>query len=173
MSTVAFNLPEEQKPMKVTLDLGIPILRDFQYVAEQSPSEVRAESWESLFKDGVIQLLQVDLDSWSTWISELDDPSETVRHDKIEQSDLPDKEPYKIIQDIPVTVTRSGELDFVASFEKANIAIGGVDFHDAFQALVYEILDVFDFLTTNSDILGPEPEKQLALLNKHIVKTHS
>jgi len=173
MSTVAFNLPEEQKPMKVTFDSGVSALRDFHYVAEQSPSEVRAESWESLFKDGVIQLIQLDSDSWSTWISELDDPSETVRHGKIEQSDLPDKEPYKIIQDIPVTVTRSGELDFVASFDKANIAIGGIDFHDAFQGLVYELLDVLDYLTANSDSLGPEPEKQLTLLNKHIVKTHS
>ena len=62
--------------------------------------------------------------------------SDTVRYWRIEQTDIPPKEPYAVTMPIPVRVVREGELDFIASFEEASISIGGEGFHDAFQALV-------------------------------------
>ncbi|MBF6571247.1 MAG: hypothetical protein IVW54_20480 [Candidatus Binataceae bacterium] len=101
-----------------------------------------------------------------SWFSEFEDQGEW----KIEQEDLPEGEPYAIIRDIPVKITRDGVLDFTATFEDANISIGGIHQRDAFQALVYEILDLFDYLAANSNTLGPEPQRQLAVLSEHIVK---
>jgi len=89
---------------------------------------------------------------------------------EIEQGDIPPEEPYRIETPIPVKVTRHNELDFTASFDDAGIAIGGESFHDAFQALVFELLDAFDYLLASSSCLGPEPRKQLEVLSKHIVK---
>jgi hypothetical protein len=100
------------------------------------------------------------------WFSESEDQW------KIEQEDLPDGEPYTIIKDIPVKITEDSALDFVATFEDANISIGGIHKRDAFQALVYELLDLFDYLTANRDTLGPEPQRQLVVLSEHIVKAN-
>lgn len=106
------------------------------------------------------------------WQSEFENPYQRVRHCKIQQTDLPDGEPYQIIADIPVEVVRLNDLQHTATFKEGNLSIGGISYRDAFQALIFEILDVFDRFSADSDILGPEPERQLAVLNKYIVKAN-
>ncbi len=59
-----------------------------------------------------------------------------------------------------------------ASFEEASISIGGDGFHDAFQALVLEVLDTFDYLLSHCSDLGPWPEQQLAILKRHLAKAN-
>ncbi len=98
--------------------------------------------------------------------------SDTVRYWRIEQTDIPPKEPYAVTMPIPVRVVREGELDFIASFEEASISIGGEGFHDAFQALVLEVLDTFDYLLSHCSDLGPWPEQQLAILKRHLAKAN-
>ncbi len=88
---------------------------------------------------------------------------------KIADSDIPDAEPYHVLVPIPVTLVRHG-LDFTASWDEANIAIGGESFRDAFQALVLELLDAYDHFSTNQSQLGLEAERQFDLLKKHLVR---
>ncbi len=71
---------------------------------------------------------------------------------------------------IPVRIVREGELDFIASFEEADISISGESFRDAFQALALEVLDTFDYLLSHCSDLGPWPEQQLAILKRHLAK---
>lgn len=107
--------------------------------------------------------------NWSSQIERRD------RHEwswKISQNDLPEGEPYTVIEDIPVKIRKDGDLDFIATLEAAEISIGGVNPRDAFQALVYEILDAFDYFTAHQTTLGPEPRRQLSALNRHLVKVH-
>jgi len=103
-----------------------------------------------------------------SWFSAFNEQDEW----RVQQGDLPDGEPYTVVKDIPVKVIQDGSLDFIATFEDANISIGGINKRDAFQALVYEILDLFDYLTANHDTLGPEPQRQLAVLSGHLVKVN-
>lgn len=113
--------------------------------------------------------LAVTMDTWCLSPDPVELSNDPVRHWEIEQENIPKDEPYKILKPIPVTVTEHNDLEFVASLDAANIAMGGTTFHDAFQALVFEILDVFDHLSANADRLGPQPEKQLKLLRTHLV----
>lgn len=77
---------------------------------------------------------------------------------------------YKLIKKIPITMTQNGEHDFTASFDEANIAIGGISYDAAFETLVDEIIDTFDYLSYHENELGPGPEQQLIVLNKYIEK---
>ena len=88
----------------------------------------------------------------------------------IKQSDLRQDEPYHIKTPIPVTVTRDDAVDFTASFNEARIAISGENFQDALDALVNEILDVFDYLSEHRAELGVEPQRQLAVLCRYIAR---
>ena len=63
-------------------------------------------------------------------------------------------------------------LDFTATFDEAGISIGGESFRDAFEALVSEILDTFDYFTKHEAELGPEPQRQLAILRRYIGSTN-
>lgn len=74
---------------------------------------------------------------------------------------------YKLKRSIPCVVRRIGNLDFEASFEAANIAIGGTSWQDAFQALLPAILDTFDTLRIENH-LGPSAKRQLAVLSDYI-----
>ena len=77
---------------------------------------------------------------------------------------------YRILRPIPLEIKRDGGGNFEASFREANIAMSGSDSHDAFQALVAEILDTFDLLLSEPS-LGPDAAEQLQILRKYIGKT--
>lgn len=97
---------------------------------------------------------------------------DTIRYWRIEQTDIPPGEPYAVTVPIPVRMVREGELDFTASFEEADISISGESLRDAFQALVLEVLDTFDYLLSHCSDLGPWPEEQLAILKSHLAKAN-
>jgi len=122
--------------------------------------------------------MRIDSEYWTSFTvslalqsaSEFHDATSRTRDWLIEQSDLPSDEPYQILKPIPVRVRRDTDLEFTATFQQGNLSIGGTSYRDAFQALIYEILDVFDHFRVNKDSLGPGPERQLAILERHIVK---
>ena len=95
-----------------------------------------------------------------------------VREATIEQSDLPAGEPYLLKKPIPVRMMRGSELDFTANFDDAGVSIGGESCHDAFEALVNEILDAFDYLAEHQAELGQEPQRQLTVLRTYLGKTN-
>ena len=73
---------------------------------------------------------------------------------------------YLVLRPIPVRYERHAH-GTIASFVQANIAISGVDAQDAYQALVAEILDTFDFLTAEP-VLSESAAKQLNVLRDYI-----
>lgn len=89
---------------------------------------------------------------------------------EITQSDIPDGEPYQIIRPIPVKIEDDNEIEFTATFEAANIAIGGETPQDSFRWIVLEVLDTLDSLLSHGETLGPDAEKQLHTLSHYIVK---
>ena len=105
-------------------------------------------------------------------LSELENPNQPERRAKISQADLPAGAPYQIVKDIPVKVIREGDIDYIATFEDANISIGGTSYRDAYQSLICELLDVFDRFTEERSNLGPEPSRQLKVLAQYIVKAN-
>lgn len=74
---------------------------------------------------------------------------------------------YEVLQPIPYRVSRQGEQDFIATFEEGNIAISGVDPHDAYQSLLADILDTFDSLVA-APRLSPAAVRQLNVLREFI-----
>lgn len=146
----------------VTMTFNIWPSQDQEYVIPELIPPVKMElgSWESE---------KLIIEGW--WESELDIPADSTREWPIGQDDLPDGEPYQIIRDIPVTIRKHTDVEFTATFENANLSIGGISPRDAFQALVYEILDTFDYLTMHQTELGPELVRQLRVLSQHIAKT--
>jgi hypothetical protein len=96
----------------------------------------------------------------------------SIQQVTINQSDLPPGESHIIRTYIPIKLIREGPLDFTAAFDEAGISIGGESLHDAVEALVYEILDVFDYFTTHQAEQGPEPQRQLSVLRKYIGSTN-
>ena len=101
-----------------------------------------------------------------------ENPASATRDWQIEQDDLPEGEPYTIIRDIPVRINKDNEVEYTATFENACLSIGGISPKDAFQALVYEILDALDYMIAHRSELGPEPLRQLGILSQHIVKSN-
>ena len=89
--------------------------------------------------------------------------------ESIATSDL-HEDGYTVLRPILIEIERIGDTDFTASFKEANIAIGGLDRQDAYQALVAEILDTFDALTEEENNLGPDAATQLQTLRAYIVK---
>ena len=77
---------------------------------------------------------------------------------------------YSLLRPIPVEIKKIGHEDFEASFRTANIAIGGTDEQDAYQALVADILNTYDVLTAEQT-LGPDAAVQLRVLGGYIVRT--
>ena len=85
---------------------------------------------------------------------------------------MPPGKPYVIKTPIPIRLIRESPLDFTATFDEAGISIGGESLDDAVEALVNEILDVFDYFTEHQAELGPEPQRQLTVLRKYIGSTN-
>ena len=77
---------------------------------------------------------------------------------------------YRILQPIPVEIRRVGIGDFEASFREANIAMPGSDSNDALQALVAEILETFDVLLRERNLV-PDAVVQRQILSTYIVRT--
>ena len=77
---------------------------------------------------------------------------------------------YCILQPIPVEIRRVGIGDFEASFREANIAMSGSDSNDALQALVAEILETFDVLLREQNMV-PDAVVQRQILSTYIVRT--
>ena len=77
---------------------------------------------------------------------------------------------YDVAMPIPVTIERTDDYTYQASFDEANVAISGVDAHDAYQGLIAEILDTFDTLVREPR-LSPAPAAQLDVLRRYIVQT--
>jgi hypothetical protein len=96
-----------------------------------------------------------------------------VRYRLLTQEDLPQEESYQIIQPLEVKVSRRAATEHTAEIEAANLAATGQTFNEAFQNLVYQVLDVFDYLTENAERLGPGPASQLAYLRSRIASTNN
>ena len=77
---------------------------------------------------------------------------------------------YCILQPIPVEIRRVGTGDFEALFREANIAMSGSDSNDALQALVAEILETFDVLLRERNMV-PDAVVQRQILSTYIVRT--
>lgn len=79
-------------------------------------------------------------------------------------------EPYRVIRPIPVVIQPEGD-EFSASFFDANIGTADDTQEEAFSNLRSLILDTFDSLEAeNSDALGPEPSRQLAVLREFLAR---
>ncbi len=77
---------------------------------------------------------------------------------------------YRVKRPIPVEIERLDVGEYEARFREANVAIGGTDRQDAYQALVADILDTFDLLTEN-DNLGRNLVEQRHALQSYIART--
>ena len=87
----------------------------------------------------------------------------------LEQIDDFGEDGYRVLKPIPIDIRRIGDGNFLASFQEANIAIGGLDSQDAYQGLVAEILNTFDTLNGEAS-LGPDAAAQLEVLRSYIVR---
>jgi hypothetical protein len=67
---------------------------------------------------------------------------------------------------IPVRLTKSDDDEYVASFSAANVAITGDSGTDALMLFKEHLAAVFRLLRKSK--LGPEPKKQLNLLEEYI-----
>lgn len=80
-------------------------------------------------------------------------------------------EPYEVVKPIPVHFRRGQPSGIIATFEDANIAYVGETWIEAFNGLQAEILDTFEDYVENESILGPEPQRQLAVLREFLKYT--
>ena len=79
-------------------------------------------------------------------------------------------EPYELCQPLLFVLQREGE-GFIASFFDANIHASGDTQEEAFRNLKSVLLDIFDSLSAEpANRLGPEPRRQLAVLQQFIRK---
>ena len=81
-------------------------------------------------------------------------------------------EPYEVQPGL-VAVIQGREEGFIASLYDANIHASGDTEEEAFRNLKSLILDVFESLSAEaSKHLGPEPRRQLAVLQQFIHEKH-
>ena len=81
-------------------------------------------------------------------------------------------EPYNLIRPI-IAVIQLGEGGYSAGFFDANVYASGDTEEEALRNLKSLILDVFDSLSAEPvETLGPEPKRQLAVLQEFIAKAH-
>ena len=79
-------------------------------------------------------------------------------------------EPYELCQPLLFVLQREGD-GFIASFFDANIHASGDTQEEAFRNLKSVLLDIFDSLSAEpANLLGPEPRRQLAVLQQFIRK---
>ena len=76
---------------------------------------------------------------------------------------------YVAIAPIPVRLERAGD-GFEASFTAANIHTSAETLLDAMRNLRSLIMDVFDSLLAEQTVLGPGPQRQLAILLRYVKK---
>lgn len=76
---------------------------------------------------------------------------------------------YRVRRPFAIKITRIGAGNFEALFREANIAISGIDRDDAYQAVLAEILDTFDTLVEEPNLI-PRAAKQLQILREYIVQ---
>ena len=81
-------------------------------------------------------------------------------------------EPYTVLQPIRIKIERMGENDFLASFEEANLAMSGETKEEALQNIIAEILDTFEMFSDEASRLGPEPSRQLRVMQKYLKPCH-
>lgn len=79
-------------------------------------------------------------------------------------------EPYALRRPITIEIEQIAEDDYLASFEEANIASSGTTFQEAYQNLAIEILNIFEKFTAEHKNLGPEPNRQLKILRRYLVR---
>ena len=77
-------------------------------------------------------------------------------------------EPYIALRPIPVNVQPCDPEGFEASFTEANISWVGDTTLEALNGLKAEILNTLEDYELHQDRLGPEPERQLAVLRSYI-----
>jgi len=76
-------------------------------------------------------------------------------------------EPYEILKPIPVFIEMCEYDEYLAGFFDANIHTGGETEQEAFDNLRSLIIDFYRSLSKKeSNLLGPEPTRQLAVLNE-------
>ncbi len=106
----------------------------------------------------------------SMWFSSLGNvTTDVISPDEYVWIDNLREEGYRVVRAFCVQITRIGVGNFEASFREANIAISGTDRDDAYQALVAEILDTFDILAEERNLI-PRAVEQLEILRKYIVQ---
>lgn len=77
-------------------------------------------------------------------------------------------EPYSLVRPIETLIEPTQDF-FVASFSDANVSASGDNQQEAFDNLKGLILDVYDSLRAEPpDRLGPEPKRQLAVLESYL-----
>ena len=74
---------------------------------------------------------------------------------------------YQVRDPIPVEIEYCAEDEFIASWPEGGIAITSDSATDALQTLKVEIVEVYQIFK-NERLLGPEPQRQLSLLEKHL-----
>jgi len=80
-------------------------------------------------------------------------------------------EPYDVLRPIYATLRQSDGEEYCASFTDANLHSSGDNEEEAIDNLKSLILDVYDSLTCEKpEDLGPEPVKQLAVLQSFLAK---
>ena len=100
-------------------------------------------------------------------------PVETVEWSSYRQRirtylyELPENQ-YDVVEPIPVLIERDTDEGWAAYFEEAEIGMPGSDPEDAKAALSYDIINALEIYNAEEGNLGPIPEKQLAVLRKHI-----
>ena len=83
-----------------------------------------------------------------------------------------DPEPFELIRDLPVVVVREDD-GYLATFFDAGIGMTGDSREEAVANLRLLLVDMFDDFETHEAQLGPEPERQLAVLRIFIRRQRS
>ena len=94
------------------------------------------------------------------------DSFEIFTNDFLRLEDFPPT--VQVKKPIPIRIFILDSSEFIASFDEANIAMGGETSIDAKEALLEEILASYDALTEHEGRLGLQMELQLVALKKYI-----
>ena len=74
---------------------------------------------------------------------------------------------YRVIAPIPVEIEYCADDEFIANWPAGGIAITSDSATDALQTLKVEIVEIYQIFK-NERLLGPEPQRQLSLLERHL-----
>ncbi len=77
---------------------------------------------------------------------------------------------FRVVKPMQLVVRCDAADEFIASFPDAGIAIAGDSFNDALAALKSEVVELYE-IYKNEAVLGPEPKRQVEVLEAHIAKT--